>query len=126
MLRNVSLNNLKYKREALLEKITENRDQHERDYKEARALYRTAVREDLAKRLADWERGVEVDNFVHLPKPVQYLRDYDRAIAQLKFTTIDEIELDSVTFAQLVLDEWSWKSEFELNTKSYAGGPRVG
>lgn len=118
-MRHISLNNLKYKRTELLAKIEQNRKVHEADYAEARAVYKNRLKEELTKRLTDLEMGLDVDAIFNLPKPVQYVREYKRAYEQLSMTTAEEIELDSITFAQLVLDEWSWKSDFENLTKSY-------
>ena len=115
----LSMNNLKYPHAVLLEKLEANRKNHKATYDEAKVEYAKQLKADFAGKLLQLEKGEEVNSHCALLKPVQYLADYDRAIAMLKMTTDKEIELDQQSFAQLVLDEWSWKSSFMTNTAVY-------
>ncbi len=115
----LSMNNLKYPQAVLLEKLEANRKNHKAVYEEARVEYAKRLAADFRAKLADLDAGKEVNANCNLFKPVQFLADYDRAIAMLKMTTDKEIELDQESFAQLVLDEWSWQSSFLTNTAVY-------
>ncbi len=51
--------------------------------------------------------------------PNSYEQSYTRAIRMLELSIEDIIELDDTTFNQLVLDEWGWKSNFQLSGSLY-------
>lgn len=125
------MDKLKFKRSKLLESVRDNRDKHQREYKEAVDGYRDEVIEQLKKKinlyqteLARWksaETVIEIDPYVSLGlrKPEQYLKDYDRVIKMLDMSHEDEIELNHQEFAQYVMDDWAWKEQFSTTTALY-------
>jgi hypothetical protein len=115
----LTMNNLKYPRAKLLEKVEANRKAHNTTWKEARVEYAKQLEIELGGKLVDLRAGKEVDANSKLMRPVQFLADYDRAIAMLKMATDENIELDQQAFSQLVMDEWGWKSSFMTNTAVY-------
>ena len=71
---------------------------------------------------------------MHLKKPLVHLRhvhitlpvpsldhssDYERAIAMLEWEVEDKIVLEQYEFAQLVLDDWQWKSAVVMSNNFY-------
>lgn len=110
---------LKYPKEKLLGQIKTNRDAHAREYETAMVKYRVKVIESLNARLAVAQQNKDVPHSIDVVRPQEYLREYDRAIRMLEMTSASEIDLDAGSFAQLVMDEWSWKQNFASTTMSY-------
>ena len=115
---------IKFNVKDLLSKIEVNRTKHEEDYNLAVKQYTRELKEELEKKVSDLESGLTVEPNSALVKPVEYLTEYDRALDILNMTTQVEVELDQTVFAQLVRDEWDWKSEFIGSTISYAAKMR--
>jgi hypothetical protein len=114
-----NLKDLKFSRMELLEQIKANRDQHNKDYEEATSKYKVLLVQEIESLLKQAKEGKPIEHHIDLVKPVQYLREYDRAIRMLEMTKTEEIELPEVVFAQLVMDEWHWKDNFTANTLRY-------
>jgi len=115
----------KYKREDLLERIKENRNKHEVNFKEAKENYRIAIVETLTQMLETAKENKKVPHVINLKQPVHYLKDYDRTIKMLEMAQDDIIELSSSDFSRLVMDEWSWSRSFNENTLSYSNELKV-
>jgi hypothetical protein len=114
-------NKFKYPIKDLLKVVKENRKKHEDQYKSAMEAYRSRVVDVLRVNLDVAITGRDVDHDIGVIRPRQYLREYDRAIRMFEMTSEKEAELDSRTFAQLVMDEWSWKDDFISSTSAYVG-----
>ena len=56
---------------------------------------------------------------IHLPKPVSYEKEYDKAIMMIEYEIREEIEISNQDFSKYFQDEWSWKENFFLNTELY-------
>jgi hypothetical protein len=122
----LSLNNMKYPIGKLIEQIKSNRARHAEEYALAMEEYRKAIVEELHHKLAAAQAGHDINHIMQTVRPTQYLKDYDRAISMLGFTSDREVELDQDTYAQLVLDEWNWKNEFVNSTHTYLAGKYAG
>jgi hypothetical protein len=120
----------KYKTQELLETLIKNREKHKTEYDEAMKLYHEDIKieleskiESLQDRLSKARNGELISHDIRslsTVKPKQYLDTYDKFIKMFEMMVDDEIELDSQTFSQLVLDEWSWKHDFDNSTKLYS------
>ena len=102
---------MKIKKNILLNEYTEAVE----DYKAA-ALILTSNNLKLAK-------SGELDKIAKiktLPNaPTSYEQSYTRAIRMLELSNQTIIELEDTVFNQLVLDEWSWKQNFQLSGSLY-------
>lgn len=108
-------------RDQLLDKVRENRANHESAYQEASRIYRQEA--------AQWYRGeaerIEQDSDLaprkHCPLPVpqSYVSHYDRAIRMLEWSIDSAVPVDEQTFAQLVLDDWDWSGEWRRTMSNY-------
>ncbi len=114
-------NTFKYPVSELLTAVTDNREQHIKDYDEAIINYKKILVEELEKTLALAKEGEKVDHDLRLRKPESHEKEYNQAISMLKMTSDTEIEIDGNVFAQLVMDEWDWQHSFSSNTRSYSG-----
>lgn len=105
----------------LLAKLQENRTKHAQTYKDAVVKYRERATVALAKQLAHAKEGKRFSLSFTLPKPVNYLKQYDQVIGLLEMTTDQTIEITPNDYSCYVLDEWDWKGTFSFNTVSYTG-----
>ena len=130
-------------RQKLLTTVRENLQKHVNDYNESVVLYRqlllqvlqensTRHRRNIIAAKSALEKGVTLESgdltqMKHLPPmPTSYEEAYNKAIKMLEFSADDVIELTSDVFNQLVLDEWSWKHQFETTTAFYKSVGAVG
>ena len=109
----------KFKRMDLVEKLKQNRAKHKSEYDKACKVYSEELVALLEKKLDAAKQGKEVSLIINLRKPVEYLGEYDKALGMLQMTSDTEIVLDPVAYAQLVMDDWEWKSDFFSNTTRY-------
>ncbi len=113
---------VKIKREELLAVVRENKEKHIAEYIESVEDFKKAVVVITKNNLKLVNTG-ELDSIAkvkNLPAvPTSYEQSYTRAIRMLELSIEDVIELDDTTFNQLVLDEWNWKSNFQLSGSLY-------
>lgn len=96
----------------LLETLVENRRQHIEVYELAAEAYQKALIVELKEKLALAEDGEDVSYFRFDGKPHSSSDDYDRAIAMVKMSDGETVELDSQDFSNFILDQWGWKNDF--------------
>lgn len=60
-------------------------------------------------------------DFRELRVPVTHEKDYEQVIQMLQMSTDDTITLEADEFACYVMDDWSWKREFQQVTSFYKG-----
>jgi len=120
------MQNIKVRKADLLTKLKDNRKTHKENYDKAVEVYKKALVVYLQKMLARAEKGKKVTQYIDLVTPTHNLAEYDRIIAMLEMTIEEEIELTEAEFTQYVLDNWTWKGTFALNTLSYSNFARTG
>lgn len=109
-------------KDTLMGILVRNRHEHVTTHEAAIVEYRRQRTATLRK-MARYERA---EDFTHdldlhnLPKPEYHRDDYDRALAMLNHETRDTVVLSETEYAELVLDQWQWKSRWFANTESYA------
>lgn len=116
------MNTVTVKRDELLERVTENRNNHRAIFEEAQIKYREFVIKELDSMLDDAKAGRKVRRAVSLPEPEDHTRDYDRVITMLQMSVNDEVELLSQEFENYVMDNWGWNASFTANTMRYTSG----
>lgn len=57
----------------------------------------------------------------NIPVPFNHSGMYQTAISMMEWDVREDVELTYSEFQCFVLDEWEWKSEFEMVTSSYVG-----
>lgn len=115
------------KAEDLLAALRTNREKHAVEYIEAEKGYREKCVTELEKLVVKAKEagpGANVDTSVHLARPKSHTKDYDRAIRMLEMCTNKELKITDSQFAQYVLDDWAWKSEFVGTNSAYMGRGR--
>ena len=116
------MNEVKVKKNALLDKLRANRAQHEADYATAYDVWADGMITQLKKNLAYFKKERKSRAAPVLVQPVSYVKQYDQAIAILEMSVDDEIILDANEFNQYVLDNWNWKQMFTTVNSNYLSG----
>jgi len=116
---------LKYNKQALIETMTDNREEHLKDYELAVQEYHVQLVARLESMLEEARLNQLRDTDVGLVEPVSYVEVYDDAIMMFDMCQEGEIELSQEEFRQLVQDKWDWKSHFNTNTAVYASAAKM-
>lgn len=109
-------------RDELLTIVRENKEKHITEYAESVDDFKKAVIVISKNNLKLVNTGdlSNISKVKNLPSaPNSYEQSYTRAIRMLELSIDDVIELDDTTFNQLVLDEWNWKSNFQVSGSLY-------
>ena len=104
----------------LLDTLKTNRAAHRLIFEEALEGFREEVIKQLEQSLADAKAGRKLRTYIALDEPMDQTRDYDRAIKMLEMSVDEEVDLTQQEFAQLVLDDWTWKHQFIETSTLYA------
>ena len=113
------MNNIRVRRDTLLEVLGENRNEHRETFLEAQKNYRQRVIEELDTMLEDARENRPIRRIVNLLEPEDHTGDYDAAIAMLEMCVDQELIISSHDFQRLVMDEWGWKKAWAENTVAY-------
>ena len=114
------MEDMKYARLGVLEKLKSNRIKHHADYENAIKGFKEAVVVGLELALTDAKAGKEYRLVLNEYKPTSYLTQYDRAIAMFEMSIQEEVVLTMQDFTQYVLDIWSWSDNFTAATSKYS------
>ena len=115
------MENVKVKKQEVLETIKKNREQHRKIFLEAVDGYKAKCVELLEMKLKAIKNGWVGAVSVSLPVPEDHTKDYDRAIKMLEMSVDDVIEMDEDSFTQFVMDDWHWKRNFLVSNSAYSG-----
>ncbi len=113
------LNSYTYPVAKILAIVKKNRAVHEKEYIEARKGYRVQMIVKTREMVSLAESYKDVPHHIDLAIPESHTAEYDRAIQMLTLTSQKKLVLDSATFAQLIMDEWSWKRSFSATNARY-------
>lgn len=111
---------MKFDRDELLTIISNNRDAHRRIFEEAIEGYRKEAVAQLEAHVERIKRGELILVSVHLPRPEDHTREYDRLLKMLQMTKEQSIELSETQFQAYVLDDWNWKRQFLTSNRMYS------
>jgi hypothetical protein len=111
---------VKVRKEEALAILKRNRAEHREIFEEAVEGYRKAVTAHLEHMLADIKAGKRIEHQIRLAQPTDQTKEYDRAIKMLEMSVDDEIELDERSFANFIMDDWSWMDQFLLSNTRYS------
>lgn len=108
---------------SLIKVLEEGLIQHQKEFAEAVAAYRSKILRDLDSALEDLTRADTAEDIkkvrVHFTFPPNYEAEYLEAIDMLSFSVEDTIQLDQSTFKAYVKNEWAWTNQFKTLAASY-------
>ncbi|MCP5058990.1 MAG: hypothetical protein GY937_19985 [bacterium] len=99
--------------------LEQNLRKHRSDFEDALEGYKKRAVELLEEHIERIRNGKVEEVYVQLPRPVDHTPEYKRALAMVGASVDDQIELSKDEFAQLWLDDWSWKREFLETSRMY-------
>lgn len=114
------MKNVRVNKIELLEIVKKNREQHKEIFDEAVIGYRKQLLEYLESMVVDVKLGKKINHHINLQYPVDETKEYDRVVKMLEMSQDEIIELDSVSFANFVMDEWSWTDMFTNTNACYS------
>ena len=104
----------------LLDRIRDNMCAHETVFMKACDDWETIVKHELKIAKARWKTGdyTGIERWSStLPHPPQHhLKEYERTLAMLTATIVDQIALSPHEWDCYWQDEWDWKLEFRQRT----------
>lgn len=115
-----SMDAIRISRTALLEKLKTNLEEHKKDFLEAKENYQAKTLAELKKLTAKAKKGEIVPQYLDLQPPVEFIKDYNRAIAMLGATTDEFLILSQREFGQYWMDEWTWSQTFSASNATYS------
>lgn len=114
------MKNVEVSKYQLIEKLNENRENHVNTFEQVLEDYRAEAVRQLEDHIERIKSGAVAQVYVALPAPQNYEAEYDRAIAMAEWEMSDTVELSQAEFNQYVLDEWTWKREFNETVATYS------
>jgi len=108
-------------KEFFLEKLKANRKQHTEIFEEAFENYTKLALELLNIALEHAQDGnVDLLALNQLQKPVNHLKDYDRAISMVENSQDGEFDLEENEYDQYIMDNWGWRRSFLVSNSTYS------
>ena len=104
----------------LLETLKANKESHVGTFEQVLSDYRDEAVRLLEEHIDRIRKGKVEHVMVTLPPPKNYEEEYNRAIRMVEWNTEDKIKLDEHTFDQWVMDNWSWKRDFNQTVATYS------
>ena len=103
----------------LLAILKQNKFNHLEAYKLAVENYKKALIVKLEEMLAEAKAEKPVNHNIGLSVPVQYTKEYEKAIRMMEMSIEENIVLSEFDFNNYVLDDWNWKGAFRTSNSGY-------
>ncbi len=110
---------VKIDKAALIERVKENRDRHDREYQEAVGGYKSRLVFVLTRMLEAAKRKEDVDHTIDMEVPQDHSGEYEKALSIMEWEQNDTLHLSVTEFERYVLDAWPWKKHFTEVHASY-------
>lgn len=111
------------KKSELVEILNKNKEAHRGLFEKAIAEYRESAILELESWLKLIKSGQSIRAYTQLHVPEDHTDDYARVIRMMSMHQNETVELTENQFAQYVMDEWGWKTEFQsamLSNSTYS------
>ncbi len=115
-------NTVRVSKDALINRIKDNRDKHRTIYEEAMEGWKRTVIQELERAYDQALKGERFLNRVFVPRPEDHTDEYDTVIELLEMSLDEELELTQQEFANYVLDKWRWRDAFLTTASNYGVG----
>ena len=119
--KSIIMNTISVNREDLIKVLTENRDKHQTEYKEAYEGYKLMAIDALKAKLKLVESGEKFD--LYFPDlnavPESHVQDYQNVIDMLGVTVDFDIQITMEDYLKYYKNKWSWHQGWSLSNKAY-------
>lgn len=111
---------------ALRAKIEENRSLHRKIFEEALDGWKKEVLAEVGRLYDSAKSGAFPKTvMVHLPRPDDHTKDFDRALQMIDMEIDTEVILSQGDFANLVQNQWDWMDMFLARNSRYSSTARA-
>jgi len=107
------------KKEALIEKIKENKEIHVKEFNEAVVAYKAEALKQLTVQTSRAKEGA-LDIKLDLVTPVNNKDNYDKILQMFEWDVRDEVELSQNEFLEYVQDETDFAVQAKLSNTFYS------
>lgn len=105
----------------VIERLRDNRNQHENTYHEAMAGWRAQGAAKLRELAAELDAGGSPGAlYLKLERPENHTEDYDIVLGMLELSVEDEIEMTLANYRNYILDMWHWSEKFRTTASAYS------
>lgn len=112
---------LKVKTQDVIDALTKNMANHQKEYVAAVAAYKVEAEKQLKKRLKDLREGsLKIE--LKLTHPEDRTEDYKKIIKMFELEVEDVIDLDQDEFNQYIHDELTFAKSAKMSNSFYVGG----
>lgn len=106
---------------ALIDALVKNKLCHQDDYAKAMSVWlEDLVRRGLEIADAAGAGNIDADYSVHLPKPIDNTKLYDKYIGMFSMATDDVVEISSEDYGCIVDDNWDWAVHATASNAMYS------
>jgi hypothetical protein len=112
---------LRFDKRFVSTRLKENRELHEKVYKEAVEGYQKKAIAFLNTKIEEIQKNPIANLYSNLHVPTNHLKEYDRAILMVDQSLDIEVELSEEDYSKYIQDNWSWTREFYTSNSSYSG-----
>ena len=113
------LDEVRMRRDDVLDIIKENRDAHREVFEAALEGYKVKAIEILGEHIEKIRANAPERLVFSLPFPEDHSDDYERTILMLEHSLDREILLDADEFARYIMDDWGWKQNWTATVAAY-------
>lgn len=106
------------KKQDLINKIQENKKNHEKDYLEAVEAYKKEAQKQLNQQQTALDNG-NIQLRLNLVTPINCAADYDKVLEMFKWEIKDEVELTQKKFNEYIHDETSFAVATKFSNSTY-------
>ena len=117
-MRHLGNRTIKLKKDKLIEKIKENKENHIKEYERAIIAYREEALKQLEQLKNEVTEG-KLDISLNLIIPVNNSENYDKIIEMFEWEVEKEVELSQNEFVEYVQDETNFALEARLSNSAY-------
>jgi hypothetical protein len=121
------MNQVKVKKDELLEILCRNRAEHRAIFLKAQEKYREVAIKELDAQLKAARNGKPfvLARITRLVQPQDYTAQYDRAIQMLEMSVDDTIIITAAEFSNFVQDIWDWSYKWAVSNSSYVKSAKL-
>jgi hypothetical protein len=115
---------IKVKKDVLLNALKKNRDQHVEDFKLAVEGYKMAVKKALSKKSREVkdltpENIKDFSIYISEQAPQSHKKQFDEVIGMLALSVDDEIFISPSEYRHYYLNDWDWKETWNVSNSFY-------
>ena len=107
------------KKDWLVSKLAENRDNHRARFEKALSAFRDLAIKRFENNIKNVRAGKPVPLYLDLVQPQDQTQDYNRVLGMLGVMESDTVELSEDDYSKFVMDNWQWKLDFIGSTAAY-------